>query len=154
MRVWRLCREAYAEDPLGGRGGLFVSGRWHSRGRRVVYTAGSLALAALELLVHVDADLLPSDLVRLEIDVPDDLGVSRIGVDELPKSWRAYPAPAALRKCGDRWLREASTPVLEVPSAVVPEESNWVLNPEHADARRIRVASIRAFTLDPRLGSR
>lgn len=145
MRVWRICREAHAADSLSGRGGLFASGRWHTRGRRVVYASGSLALAALEILVHVDKDMLPPDLVQLEIDVPDKLKIQRIDLSALPAVWRSYPAPAALQRLGDDWLDAGSTPALQVPSAVIPEEFNLVINPAHTEARRIRVVSKKHF---------
>jgi len=151
VRVWRICRKPYAADPLGGRGGLFTSGRWHTKGRRVVYTSGSLALAALEILVHVDQEMLPSDLLQLEIAVPDSLKVARINLKELPRDWQSYPAPPSLQRRGDAWLAAGSTAVLKVPSAVIPEESNLLLNPEHPDSRNLRVVSKKAFVYDPRL---
>ena len=151
MRVWRICRERYAADALSGRGGLVVSGRWHTRGRPVVYASESLALAALEVLVHADRATAPADLVRVEIDVPDGLSVARVSTRDLPKDWRKYPSHPDLRRRGDEWLRGGSTPVLEVPSVVVPEESNFLLNPQHPDARRLSIVSTRRFSLDARL---
>ena len=153
MRVWRICRKPYAADPLSGRGGLFTSGRWHTKGRRVVYTSGSLSLAALELMVHVDREMLPSDLIQLEIDVPDKLKIRRVAVSALPRKWRSYPAPAALRRLGDDWLAAGSTAVLQVPSGVIPEERNLILNPVHADSSRISVVATKSFAYDSRLGS-
>jgi len=153
VRVWRICRNPYAAAPLSGRGGLFTSGRWHTKGRRVVYTSGSLSLAALEILVHVDRDMLPPDLVQLEIDVPDNLEIERIKLKTLPRNWRSYPAPAALQQRGDDWLAAGSTPALQVPSAVIPEEFNLILNPQHAGARKIRLVSTRDFRYDSRLTS-
>jgi len=153
VRVWRICRKPYATDPLSGRGGLFTSGRWHTKGQRVFYTSGSLALAALELLVHVDRDMLPSDLIQIEIDVPDKLRILRTDVSVLPKNWQSYPSPAALRRLGDDWLTAESTPVLQVPSAVIAEEFNLILNPVHADSRHINVVSTKDFAYDSRPGS-
>lgn len=153
MRVWRICRKPYVADALAGRSGLFTSGRWHSKGRRVVYTSGSRALAALEVLVHVDRDMVPSDLVQLEIDVPDELNILRIRIGELPKNWKSYPAPPALQRRGDEWLLDGSAPVLQVPSAVIPEEFNMLLNPQHADARKLKIVSTRNFAYDSRLTS-
>lgn len=150
MQAWRLCRAPYAADPLDGRGGLYTSGRWHTRGRRVVYASGSLALAALELLVHVDRTLLPPDLVQVEIEVPDRMKMDRDAVAALPREWRAHPTPPALQQRGDAWLASASAPVLQVPSAVIPEEFNLLINPAHPDAGRIRVVSKRPFTYDRR----
>jgi len=150
VRVWRICRQPHAADALAGRGGLFASGRWHSRGRPVVYAAQSLALAALEVLVHVDKTTAPDDLVQVEVDVPDDLDLQRIEVEDLPSDWRSYPPPHELRRLGDDWLTVGSVPVLQAPSAVIPEESIFLLNPQHGDARRFTVTSQRAFTFDAR----
>ena len=151
MRAWRICRKSHALDSLAGRGGLFTSGRWHTKGRRVVYASESLALAALEVLVHADRPVLPADLVQVEIDVPDTLKISRVEIKALPRNWQSYPAPAALQRLGDAWLAAGSTAVLWVPSAVIPEESNLILNPEHREARKIRIVTTRGFTWDSRL---
>ena len=151
MRVWRICRRPYAVDLLAGRGGLLTSGRWHTRGRHVVYTSGSVALAALEVLVHVDKAALPLDLLQLEINAPDSLRIMRIEVDELPPSWKSHPALPTLQRRGDDWLKQGSTSVLQVPSAVIPDEFNFLLNPQHDEARSIQVTSSRDFSYDPRL---
>jgi RES domain-containing protein len=151
VRVWRICRERYAADPLSGRGGLVVSGRWATKGRRVVYTSGSLSLASLEFLVHVDRVLLPPDLVQVEVDVPDRIPASEIDVVPLPKGWRDHPAPTTLRAFGDAWLAGGTTAILRVPSAVIPEESNVLLNPDHPHANKFAVVSTRAFEYDRRL---
>lgn len=152
MRVWRICRRSHAIDPLGGRGGLYAPGRWHPRGVRIVYTSAALSLAALELLVRLDRDLLPSDLVQMELDLPDDLREERIEAATLPSAWRRYPAPAALQRIGAVWLAGGATAILRVPSAVIPEEDNYLLNPMHPAIERVKVVGRRAFILDRRLG--
>jgi len=152
VRVWRICRRAHAADPLGGRGGLHVSGRWHPRGIGIVYTSATLSLAALELLVQIERDLLPSDLVQIEIDLPDDLPMERNEAGRLPSNWRRLPAPAALQRIGADWIERGKTAVLRVPSAVIPDEDNYLLNPAHPAIERIKVIGRRAFVLDPRLG--
>jgi RES domain-containing protein len=150
VRVWRICRRRHARTPLTGRGGLACSGRWHFRGRLVVYTSEHLSLAALEVLVHVDPDLAPDDLVAVGIDVPEDLARETIEEAKLPRKWRGYPAPSVLQRLGSEWLDGGRTPLLEVPSALVPQERNLLINPAHPGARRIRVACRERFTLDPR----
>ena len=151
MRVWRLCSARHAGDPLGGRGGLIASGRWHRRGMRVVYTSSSLALAVLESVVNAGRDSLPEDLIRIEIEIPDRLTIERVRLADLPPHWRTYPAPPELAALGETWAREMRTPVLEVPSAVVPEECNFLLNPAHPSASEIEVVTARSFVFDPRL---
>lgn len=151
MRVWRICAERYAADTLAGRGGLLTPGRWHTTGHPVVYTSASLALAALEVLVHVDRDLLPEGLVQVEIDLPGDVTVATIGAGSLPEDWRLHPAPAELQAIGDEWLAGRSTLVLRVPSAVIPREANYLLNPQHPELSRVTIASVALFSYDPRL---
>ncbi|MBE7211175.1 MAG: RES family NAD+ phosphorylase [Gluconacetobacter diazotrophicus] len=139
MLAWRLCRAPFADlDRTGAR--LF-GGRWNTPGRPVVYAASSAALAVLEVRVHLDLppELLPDDYVLLAIDLHD---LASEVVDEIP------PDPAAL---GDTWLREGRTPVLRVPSAIVPESSNLLLNPLHATADGAVIVLRRRFAFDRRL---
>lgn len=118
-----------------------------------VYTAAHLSLAVLELLVHVPArEDLPTDLVAIPADFPDDLRIEEVGIAELPPNWRRTPAPGALADRGTAWLTATRTAVLAVPSAVVPREMNYILNPAHPDFRRIILGRAERFDLDPRLG--
>ncbi len=151
MRVWRICRKPHSNDALNGRGGLFASGRWHTKGRRVVYSSGTLSLATLELLVNVDHDLMPFDFVQIEIKIPDHCEVERINQNKFSSDWRSYSSPEKLQQRGNTWLEEERTPVLEVPSAVIPEEANFLLNPAHPDAKKITIVSASDFQFDPRL---
>jgi len=147
MRLWRISNHA----SLSGEGGLYASGRWHSRGRRVVYLADHPASALLEVMVHleIDAEDLPSHYQLLGIDVPDDLPVTTLKESELPGAWRQ---PKTLTQAlGDNWLREAPAALLRVPSAIVPDAGNYLLNPAHADAVRIGIASATRAAFDPRL---
>ncbi len=154
MRVFRIARKPFARHPLDGRGGLFASGRWHTPRRLVVYTSSSLALASLEVLVHCDIELVPTDLVAIEISVPDALRVKTIPVAKLPRNWRTYPAPRGLQKLGDAWLDSVSTCVLRVPSALIPSEDNFILNPKHADMAKLKVVRKFDFRFDPRVVAR
>jgi RES domain-containing protein len=117
----------------------------------VVYTSGSLSLAALELFVNVDIDILPPELVAIQADIPDTLTIEPVKIENLPKDWRRYPAPEALRNIGTAWVAKGSTAILSVPSAVIPEERNYLLNPAHRDFKRIRVRKPVPFHFDPRL---
>ncbi len=151
MRVWRLCRQPFAATALEGVGGLYASGRWHRRGRPIVYAASSAALAALEVLVHVDPLDAPDDLRLLTIELPDDLGVERVDAADLPTHWTAVPAPDELAALGSDWLMSRRSAALSVPSAVIPIERNLLLNPRHPDIARVRVVDDAPFTFDPRL---
>ncbi|HUG44135.1 MAG TPA: RES family NAD+ phosphorylase, partial [Acidobacteriota bacterium] len=107
--------------------------------------------AALEFLVHVDGAELPADLIHVEIDVPDDVRIDRIERAQLPRNWRKYPAPERLQQLGGDWLSGLATAVLQVPSAVIPEECNYLLNPLHVDATRFAFVRSADFIYDPRL---
>ena len=110
-------------------------------------------MAVLEALVHVPAvEDLPADLVAIAADLPDNLRIEHVKVGDLPRDWRRTPAPAALADRGTAWVMAARTAVLAVPSAVVPPETNYILNPAHPDFRRIVVGRAGPFDLDPRLG--
>jgi RES domain-containing protein len=154
VRVFRISRKPFARYPLDGRGGLFASGRWHTPRRLVVYTSSSLALANLEVLVHCDIDLVPVDLVAIEISIPDDLKTKVLPAAKFPRNWRNYPSPRGLQKLGDAWLDSVSTCVLRVPSAVIPSENNFILNPKHADMPKVKVVRKFDFRFDPRVATR
>lgn len=149
MRVWRVARRAYA--ALDGEGARRAGGRWNSPGLPAVYTSSALSLSVLELLVHTDPDLIPNDLRAFEIECPESLTVQFLDVATLPSNWRQIPNHPACRARGDAWLQGRTHPLLGVPSAVVPEELNYLINPAHPDASQIRVARSRAFSFDERL---
>jgi RES domain-containing protein len=149
MILWRLTRRSYAD--LKGQGGELADGRWHTRGRPVVYCASNAALAVLEVRVHLDLppDLLPEDYVLMKIEPPNDLAVRAIGISDLPKGWR--DREDLCRPIGDAWLRAHPTALLSVPSAIVDVERNVLINPKHPDAVRVVVAAILPFPWDERL---
>jgi RES domain-containing protein len=149
MTVWRIAARAHA--ALDGEGACLYGSRWTPRGKRAVFAAATLSLAALERFVHTDPDLEPDDLVAVEIQLPPDAGIEHIETSRLPARWRAYPAPAALVSLGERWLRGGTTLALAVPSAVIPRERNFVLNPAHLAFARIEVVGSEPFTFDPRM---
>jgi RES domain-containing protein len=151
MRVWRICRKPYVDTALDGIGGMYTSGRWHSKGNPIVYTASSAALAALEVLVHVDPLTAPADLRLLAIELPDDLSIEVIEPITLPEGWHSVPAPAALQTIGSSWLTSGRTAALNVPSAVIKVERNFLLNPRHPEVQRVRILSDEAFSFDTRL---
>lgn len=149
VRLYRICRAAYRD--LDGEGGRLYGGRWNTPGRPVVYTSTALALAALEYLIHVDPQDVPTDLVALTIEVPDDVECEEIDAAALPAGWEQAPEPAACKDIGDAWRRAGRTLALRVPSAPIPEEMNVLLNPRHPSARRMQIVAERSFFFDPRL---
>ena len=151
MLVWRLARAPY--PVLDGEGARLAGGRWNAPGTPMVYTAAHLSLAALELLVHVNPDRLPDDLVAYGIEIPDRLPRKEVEAGELPSGWDRRAEVPALRRMGEAWTREQASAVLSVPSAVIPEEQNHLINPRHADAAAAHVARWRPFAFDPHLFS-
>ncbi|WP_373049083.1 RES family NAD+ phosphorylase [Vulgatibacter sp.] len=151
MRCWRICRARWSAQAWDGEGARLLGGRWNHPGDRMVYAAGSLSLAALETLVHVEPEIAPADLVAIPAELPDDLEIERWSASDLPRDWRSYPAPAQLRDLGADWLRSRRTAVLLVPCAVIPEESCLLINPAHPRAAALRPGDARPFSFDPRL---
>lgn len=151
MLVWRVSTRRHATRAFSGDGARLYGGRWNHRGAAVVYTSATLSLAALELLVNLDPDTMPNDLIAISATFPEDLAFETIDLRSLPHGWRRYPAPEALQDLGTAWLRTARTSVLSVPSAVVPRERNYLLNPAHPEFSKIRIGKAEPFHLDPRL---
>ena len=151
IRVYRVLRKIFARSPLDGEGAYLYGGRWSSPGTRLAYTAEHQSLAMLEYFVHLDADDAPPDLVLVTAEVPDDLPKKRVEADELPSLWRRSPAPAELARIGDEFVRRSERCILIVPSALAPQESNWLLNPQHAGFRRVVVSRIEPLSYDPRM---
>jgi RES domain-containing protein len=117
----------------------------------VVYASETLALAALEYLVHVDPAIAPDGLVSIAAEIPDSVAIREVDLSDLPADWRGYPALEALAQIGTAWANTGSSAVLRVPSAIVPTERNYLLNPAHPEFRRIKIGVPRPFAFDPRL---
>ena len=148
--AWRIVKSRYARTAFDGEGSRLYGGRWTPVGVPAVYLSSTLALATLELLVHL-GDVRPlSAYVTFELAVPDEL-VSGVDIASLPQGWIDYPAPASLQQIGEEWARSRRTVTLRVPSAIVPVEHNFVLNPEHPDMARVTIGDPRPFDMDPRL---
>ena len=147
MVLWRITNHV----SLAGDGGMRASGRWHTRGRRVVYCSESPAAALLEILVHFEIDVreLPTRYRLLKLDAPDTLMVEAVAAADLPADWREQTD--LTRATGDRWLRAGRSALLRVPSVVVPETFNVLLNPGHGDAAQVAVTHVSDHVIDPRL---
>lgn len=147
MILWRISNYA----TLDGRGGLLASARWHTRGRRVVYLAESAAGALSEVLVHLELDSahLPKHYKLLKVEAPDNVSMQTLQKHDLPSNWAEDVIET--RSVGDRWLALKSSALLKVPSVVVPETFNLLLNPEHGEAASIRPVWHREYPWDKRL---
>lgn len=141
----------HAAAAMTGDGARLYPGRWNHRGTPVVYTAGSLSLAALELLVHAGSVDRLADHVCIPVTFDADL-CEILLEGGLPPNWADHPASSSTRDLCARWVAEARFPVLAVPSVVIPLETNYVLNPRHPDFGKIRIGAARPFRFDPRLG--
>lgn len=149
MIVWRLTLKQHTAPD--GEGARRYGGRWNIPGTPVVYTSGTLSLAALEYLVHVDSDILPDALVSVSATIPDSLKMETIDTADLPVEWKDKIIPVSLQQLGTDWANHAKSAVLKVPSVVIEHEWNYVLNPVHPDFSKISWAAGRGFSFDPRL---
>ena len=150
--VWRIATEgrAYSASDMSGTGAAIEGGRWNSVGKPMVYTAGSIALACLETLVHIKNSL-PLNRYLVSIDIPDHVWRVRLQLTDLPVGWDAEPAGLTSVALGDNWLAARSEAIFQVPSVIVPEEFNYLINPAHPDASTISATKIRKWHYTPRL---
>ena len=149
MKVWRLA--ARDRNDLDGEGARLYGGRWNTSGTAVIYTAGTLSLAVLEYLVHVNPDKIPDDLVSIAGEIPNTLAVDHITVETLPLSWNDFTLHPATQTIGTQWVTAGRSAVLRVPSVIIPQESNYVLNPRHTEFSAITWSIPEPFSLDRRL---
>lgn len=149
LTVWRLTTARRARSAFSGEGARLYGGRWNPKGVSIVYTAQTQALAVLEMMVQDEA--LAARHVMIPAQVPDAVATERIEARSLPAGWRSMRHLETLREIGAEWARSRRSAVLAVPSAVIPAEINFLLNPLHPEFRRIRIGKPAAFRLDPRL---
>jgi RES domain-containing protein len=149
ISAWRMVREARAAEAFTGEGARQYGGRWNSPGVPVVYSSAHLSLAALETLVHLQ----PRGSLRFVVFPVefDEALVERLPASDLPLQWRTEPPGGATMTLGDAWSRAARSAVLAVPSVVVPQETNYLLNPLHPAFGRISIKQPLDFSFDPRL---
>ncbi len=148
MKAYRIADRRY--PLMDGVGAFLCGGRWNSKGQRIIYAASTYAGALLEQLAHANIGRMPRSQVWIEIEIPDDLAIQRVAPADVPE-WNADHMQTS-RERGDRWIREAATAILIVPSAVTAGlESNVLINQSHADFRRITACEPRPVQWDPRL---
>lgn len=149
MIVYRLSKSKYSAD-LSGKGAEKAGGRWNSKGVAMVYTSASRALCTAEVAVHVPLGIVPADYELVTIDIPDD-SVTETHIKDLPVDWRSFPHSNSTQKLGDRFVHEGKFLVLKVPSVVVQGEYNFLINPKHEEAAKVRVVNKEPFLFDKRL---
>ncbi len=150
VALWRIAQETrdYQAADLSGRGAAETGGRWNSAGKAIVYTSRSVALAYLESLAHLGREA-PRDRFLIRVVVPDEVWDRALWAKQLPRTWRAEPAGS--RQFGDQWLTSGKSALLCLPSVIVPEDTNVLINPVHEDARLIQARVERRLLYDPRV---
>lgn len=150
LTAWRIVKRKLAGRAFDGEGARRYGGRWNSKGVAVIYTAQSQSLAALEMLAHLDSAQLLQHYAVIPVRIHPSL-VIRVDVSSLPKDWKVSPPPRRLAAIGDAWVWSQESPVLQAPSAVVPAESIFLLNPLHPHFKRLEIGKPARFQFDPRL---
>jgi RES domain-containing protein len=148
MEVYRISKCRFVRQ-LDGIGAFTYGGRWNSKGHAVIYTAGSRALSLIEALAHMERPPVPN-FCRVRIFIPDD-SIITYPVAKLPEGWQRNPAPDVLKTIGDTFIRQGKTLALQLPSAIVPDEFNYLINPMHARIAEVRILDEGPQPIDERL---
>jgi len=150
MRIWRICRARFAGEAFSGQGARRFGGRWNTPGVPMVYSSSSLALAAMELFVHLEPNQQPNDLVSIAALLPEGEPALRLEPGKLPPRWWSDEFKP-LRAIGDRWFRECKSLAIEVPSAALRMEWNVLVNPLHPSIAQIKIEKPQPFHFDARM---
>jgi len=156
--LWRIATEApeYKAVDATGTGARLSGGRWNHKGVAVVYAAPSIALVALEAIIHLNVPALPANRYLIRIDVPDAIWKRRQSIDKdtAPGGWDAEPAGLSSLEYGDAWIKSQGSALLSVPSVVVPMEQNVLINPLHSEAEQLVFTNTGKFLFDRRIRKR
>ena len=150
MRVYRIARTRHLND-LTGAGAKTYGGRWNHRGTAILYTSETRSLAMLEFLVHVSWMQAPGDMGLATLEIVNEIQPEILSPADLPEDWRLYPAPPRLADLGSDWVHSQRSLLLRVPSAVVEQEHNILINPGHSDIVRVTVLEVKDLEFDRRL---
>jgi RES domain-containing protein len=153
MKIFRIDRRKYLETSLSGIGASESNGfRWNSYHTKLVYTSETRALAVLEVSVHLNLKIdLPKDRYMVEIDVPQDIKIFEVEIRDLPSNWDLKPPLKITQSIGDDFVKDGKAAILKVPSCIVPQEYNYLINPNHSDAKRFNVVKQTPLKFDERL---
>jgi len=151
--AWRITKQEHAATAFSGEGARLYGGRWNSPGVSLVYAAQSRALAALEILVHLESPALLKKYLLFEVSFESE-DLQQLSLNDLPTDWRSNPAPRSTQAIGDAWAATLASPVLLVPSVLIPGESNFLLNPRHSRFSELRIGDPVPFEFDPRLAAK
>lgn len=151
ITAYRICQRRFVKHAFDGEGARLNGGRWNSPGTRLVYLAGSISLAQLEMLVHLESDeVLHARYVVIPVTIPAR-HVQALPRGKWPRGWRAAAAPSATQRIGDAWISSSGSLCLQVPSVLVPEEHNFLLNPAHPAFAHLQIGKARSLVFDRRL---
>lgn len=153
MIVFRLSKGKYRAD-LSGKGAEMYGGRWNSKGVSLLYTSLSRALAFAEVAMHLPLGIIPKDYFMITIHFPDTIEILKLPESGLPADWRSNPPSSSTQKIGDRFVAESKYLVLRVPSAVVPGDFNYLINPAHPASGEVSIQNIEPFEFDSRFALR
>lgn len=148
MIIYRLATAQYADD-LTGTGAKLLGGRWNVPGIAALYTSENISLAVLEIVVHTERRFIPPTYQLLKLTVPDTVLLSTITKDNLKKQWK--DDPEYTQWMGTEFLKQNKHLIMQVPSAIVEEEHNYIFNPKHTDFKKLKITSISSFKFDNRL---
>ena len=148
--AWRIVKHSHVANAFDGEGARRHGGRWNTTGTAVVYVSESRALAALEILARLQSTRAVSGYVLIPVEFPGSV-VEAIDTSTLPEDWQASPPPPSAQRIGDEWAEAKRSLALRVPSALIPNESNYLLNPTHPEFDRTIIGEKEEFELDPRL---
>lgn len=150
--AWRIVKKQHQKDAFSGKGARSYGGRWNPVGIPLIYTAESISLAALEMVVHLTGQkLLQESFVTIPITF-DPSHLQTFDRRKLPKDWASLPPPASTQAIGLNWINGLGSAVLKVPSTIIPEEHHYLINPDHPDFRKMTIGTPERFLFDPRLG--
>ena len=153
MIVYRLSKGKYYRD-LSGKGAEMYGGRWNSKGTALLYTSESRALTFAEISMHIPLGIVPKDYFLITIQIPDAAKVLELAEADVPADWRANPHSDSTQKIGDKFAAELKYPILRVPSAVVPGDFNYLVNPAHPMMSQVTIVEVEPFEFDSRFASR
>lgn len=150
MIVYRIDRIKRRNNLLTGIGAEKIGGRWNEIGTRAIYTSQHISLAYLEVVMHLDiTEDLPSDRILVHIEIPDEVFIYEF--KKLPKNWNTFPYNSKTQEIFTKFVEENKAAVLKIPSAIVKDEFNYILNPLHKDFHKISVSKVQKFAFDSRL---
>jgi RES domain-containing protein len=150
ITAWRITKRKHTKSAFSGGGARTYGGRWNSPGTSIVYTAETQSLAVLEMLVHLEQPELLQRYVLIGVSIDESL-IEKLDPSGLPHDWRSAPPSIPLRTIGDQWVANKTSVALRVPSALVPAENNFLLNPAHADFQKLVIGDPVDFAFDERL---